>query len=187
MRIGVCYFCSSPIYPGHGVTFVRNDSKVFSFCRSKCHRNFIKKRNPRKMKWTKAFRRNAGKEMTVDSTFEFEKRRNRPVKYNRELMQTTLRAMKRVAEIQEKRKEMFYKMRMRAHKVTQRDVIKAEIKRGIELIAPPAADKEKAITLATSKMAARQRVLAETRAGVAAMQQRQARGEDSDVDSKMRN
>lgn len=163
--------------------------QVFSFCRSKCHRNFIKKRNPRKMKWTKAFRRNAGKEMTVDSTFEFEKRRNRPVKYNRELMATTLRAMKRVVEIQEKRKEMFFKMRMRAHKATQREVIKAEIKRGIELLAPPAADKEKAIALATSKMAARQRVLSETRAGVEAMEQRHGKGtrDYGKVDGKMQN
>lgn len=157
MRIGVCYFCSSPVYPGHGVTFVRNDAKVFQFCRSKCHRNFNKKRNPRKMKWTKAFRKNAGKELTVDSTFEFEKRRNRPIKYNRETMEQTLRAMKRVSEIQSKRQEMFFKMRMKAHKVTQRELIKAEIKKGIELIAPAAADKEKAIQNATKKIVQRQK------------------------------
>lgn len=50
---------------------------------------FNRKKNPRKLKWTKGFRKAAGKELTVDPVFEFEKQRNTPVQYNRELWQET--------------------------------------------------------------------------------------------------
>ncbi len=109
-----------PVYPGSGMMFVRNDSKQFMFCRSKCHKNFKMKRNPRKVRWTKAFRKAAGKEMTVDATLEFEKRRNVPVRYNRELMATTLAAMSRIQEIKARREKAFYKARMAKAGATKR-------------------------------------------------------------------
>eukprot|EP01104_Vermistella_antarctica_P008483 TRINITY_DN2124_c6_g3_i1.p1 TRINITY_DN2124_c6_g3~~TRINITY_DN2124_c6_g3_i1.p1 ORF type:complete len:191 (+),score=80.51 TRINITY_DN2124_c6_g3_i1:259-831(+) len=112
MRLYKCWFCESTVYPGHGIVFVRNDAKVFRFCRSKCHKNFKMKRNPRKLKWTKAYRKGAGKELSSDATFEFEKRRNKPVKYDRELYGKTVRAMDRVRRIKERRQERFYKARM---------------------------------------------------------------------------
>ena len=116
MRIYQCHFCSSPCYPGHGIMFVRNDAKEFRFCRSKCHKAFKQRRNPRKLKWTKAFRKAAGKELAVDSTLTFAQRRNVPVRYNRELVATTLKAMARIEEIRQKRERAFYKNRMRGNK-----------------------------------------------------------------------
>ncbi|KAJ3322933.1 ATPase-activating ribosome biosynthesis protein [Boothiomyces sp. JEL0866] len=92
------------------------------------------KRNPRKVKWTKAFRRAAGKEMTVDSTLEFEKRRNIPVRYDRDLMQTTLKAIKRVQEIKQKREKVHYKNRMAGKKERElQENIKA-LQKNIELV-----------------------------------------------------
>ncbi|SCV67369.1 BQ2448_6015 [Microbotryum intermedium] len=114
MKIEPCYVCSSPCYPGHGTMFVRNDSKCFRFCRSKCHKNFKMKRNPRKLKWTKAFRKAAGKEMTVDSTLEFEKRRHVPIKYDRDLVKATIAGMKRIQQVKERREKAFYRARMLA-------------------------------------------------------------------------
>ena len=46
-----------------------------------------------------------------DSTIEFEKRRNIPVRYNRDLIQTTVKAMKRIAEIKGRREHAFWKNR----------------------------------------------------------------------------
>ncbi|XP_054995900.1 probable ribosome biogenesis protein RLP24 [Sorex araneus] len=142
-RIEKCYFCSGPIYPGHGMMFVRNDCKVFRFCKSKCHKNFKKKRNPRKVSWTKAFRKAAGKELTVDNSFEFEKRRNEPIKYQRELWNKTIDAMKRVEEIKQKRQAKFIMNRLKKHKELQKVEDIKEVKQNIHLIRAPIADKGK--------------------------------------------
>ncbi|KAK5731926.1 ATPase-activating ribosome biosynthesis protein [Elasticomyces elasticus] len=136
MRIETCYFCSQPCYPSKGITFVRNDAKVFKFCRSKCHKNFKMKRNPRKLAWTKSFRRAHGKEMTVDSTLQFAQRRNIPVRYNRELVATTLQAMQRVSEIRARRERQFYKNRMRGNKAKQLEADRKLVAENQHLLPP---------------------------------------------------
>ncbi|KAK1809355.1 ATPase-activating ribosome biosynthesis protein [Friedmanniomyces endolithicus] len=141
MRIETCYFCSQPCYPSKGITFVRNDAKVFKFCRSKCDKNFKMKRNPRKLAWTKSFRRAHGKEMTVDSTLQFAQRRNIPVRYNRELVATTLSAMQRVSEIRARRERQFYKNRMRGNKATQMEADRKLVAENQHLLPPQYRDR----------------------------------------------
>ncbi|KYM96227.1 PREDICTED: probable ribosome biogenesis protein RLP24 [Cyphomyrmex costatus] len=139
MRIETCYFCSSRIYPGHGIQFVRNDCKIFKFCRSKCHAAFKKKKNPRKVKWTKAYRKTVGKELTVDPSFEFEKRRNVPVKYNRELWNKTVEAMKKVETIKQKRQNLHIMQRLRKGREIEEEKDQKEVQRDLSLIYLPAA------------------------------------------------
>lgn len=73
-------------------------------------------------------------------------------------MENTLRAIKKVNEIKTKRADMFFKIRMAAHAGLQRDIIRADIKKGIELIAPAAANKEIALQSALRKVSNKQAV-----------------------------
>ncbi|ERF76208.1 hypothetical protein EPUS_07408 [Endocarpon pusillum Z07020] len=147
MRIETCHLCSRPIYPSKGITFVRNDARTFRFCRSKCHKNFKMKRQPRKLKWTKTHRALRGKEMIVDQNVllsQFAKRRNVPVKYDRNLVAATLKAMERVEEIRAKRERAFTRKRLSGKMARERR--RAEDRRvvaeGEHLIAKELMDRE---------------------------------------------
>lgn len=73
------------------------------------------KRQPRKLKWTKTHRALRGKEMIVDQNLllsQFAKRRNAPVKYDRNLMASTIKAMERIEEIRAKRERVFTRKRL---------------------------------------------------------------------------
>ena len=54
--------------------------------------------------------------MVVDSTLTFAARRNVPIRYNRDTVATTLKAIERVSEIRAKRERVFYKNRMAGNK-----------------------------------------------------------------------
>ncbi|KAF3633267.1 putative ribosome biogenesis protein RLP24 [Capsicum annuum] len=173
MRLEKCWFCSSTIYPGHGIQFVRNDAKIFRFCRSKCHKNLKMKRNPRKLKWTKAYRRLHGKDMIQvnrvpgiiyvllldtnlcyflldaeipsrsadfhlkDSTFEFERKRNRPERYDRNVTENTLKAIKKIDKIRVDTEERHIAKRMKRKKTKELREAAKELEQSIYLVPVP--------------------------------------------------
>lgn len=97
------------------------------------------KRQPRKLKWTKTHRALRGKEMIVDSSLllsQFAKRRNVPVKYDRNLVAATLKAMERVEEIRQRRERVFTRRRLsgKAAREKKRAEDRRVVAQGIHLI-----------------------------------------------------
>lgn len=97
------------------------------------------KRNPRKVKWTKAYRKLAGKELAEDTTFEMERQRNKPVKYNRELVHKSVKAMQKVEEVRVARQDRFHEARMKRAAKQQNRADHKELETGIDLIEAPVA------------------------------------------------
>merc|ERR1712083_153819 len=79
-----------------------------------------------------------------DASFEFEKRRNVPVKYDRELWQNSINAMQRVEEIKNKRQAHHIFQRMKLAKKIQKAKDIKEVERDLALIKSPAAGLKKA-------------------------------------------
>ncbi|KAF2400159.1 hypothetical protein EJ06DRAFT_477256 [Trichodelitschia bisporula] len=136
MRIETCSFCSQPVYPSKGIQFVRNDARVFRFCRSKCHKNFKMKRNPRKLAWTKSFRKAHGKEMVVDGALALAAKRNVPTRYNRETVATALKAMQRFSEVRARRERVFYRTRMAGNRERQLEADRKLVAENEHLLPP---------------------------------------------------
>lgn len=107
MRIHKCWFCSSNIYPGHGVTFVRSDCTVFRFCARKCHSLFKKRLNPRKLKWTKISRKVGNKDLVDERILGLERRVHAPPIYDREVLMQTVDAIPKIIALRQKKEGEF--------------------------------------------------------------------------------
>lgn len=109
------------------------------------------KRNPRKVRWTKAHRKLAGKELVDDKTFEFERKRNRPEKYDRQLVQKTIKAIEKVSEVRQKRNIRLHELRMQRAKAQAKGAQKAQLDKEIHLIKAPIAQAAEKVKVAAEK------------------------------------
>ncbi|ETO30486.1 putative ribosome biogenesis protein RLP24 [Reticulomyxa filosa] len=121
------------------IEYSLNKIKVFRFCRGKCHNNFKMRRNPRRTRWTKAFRWSHGKELSNDNVLNFEKRRNIPTRYNRNLMAKTIQAIHRVNQIKALRDRRFYMNRFKDRQRIEKEQALRVIRGNLHMVIAPVA------------------------------------------------
>ena len=95
------------------------------------------KRNPRKVKWTKAYRALAGKDLTDDAVFAMERKRNVPEKYDRALVAKSVAAMKRADELRVARAARHHEARMRGARAREAVAERAALEHGLHMVKAP--------------------------------------------------
>lgn len=88
-----------------------------------------------------------GKELTVDPSFEFEKRRHVPVKYDRQTWTKAIEAMKKVEAIKQKRQGAYIMQRLRKGRELEQERDVKEVQRDLSLIKSPAAGLKKNVEM----------------------------------------
>ena len=97
--------------------------------------------------------------MQNDSTFDFEQRRNRPIKYDRNVTTATIQAIQTISTIQQQRAQRFFDVRQQDAVKQKKQQARLEIEQSIELLAPAVANREQVmqnvVDTARARIAAR--------------------------------
>merc|ERR1711948_78146 len=68
IKTETCRFSGLRIYPGRAVKFVRTDTQIFTFLKSKCRTLFNQRKRPAKLAWTSLYRKQHKKDATSETT-----------------------------------------------------------------------------------------------------------------------
>jgi len=91
MKTEICNFSGLKIHPGHGIRYIKGDSKIIILIDSKCKRSYLMKRNPRKIRWTQVWRRLHKKGQTEALT---KKKGRKTQKFQRAIVGASLEVIK---------------------------------------------------------------------------------------------
>merc|ERR1712059_192054 len=87
MKVQLCAFSGFKIYPGHGITVVKQDGRAYVFINGKSEKAHAMKRNPRKINWTVLYRRKHKKGLQEETS---KKRTRRTQKFQRAITGASL-------------------------------------------------------------------------------------------------
>merc|ERR1712010_126042 len=78
IKTETCRFSGLRIYPGRAVKFVRGDTQIFTFLKSKCLTLFNQRKKPAKLAWTTLYRKQHKKDQTTEVNKKRRKQGHQP-------------------------------------------------------------------------------------------------------------